>query len=79
MIKGFLRAGVFLAIIAAAVFYVLTQVKSKEPSEHQDLQYPSKTVEVIHVEKIPFRVRSMAYGNIEPATVLNASTSPLIS
>lgn len=72
MIKGFFRVITFLSIIAAAVFYVVTQVNSSTPSEHQNLQYPSKMVEIITAKKIPFRARSIAYGNVEPAAVLSA-------
>lgn len=72
MIKGFFRAITFLSIIAAAVFYVVTQVNSSTPSEHQNLQHPSKMVEIITAKNIPFRARSIAYGNVEPAAVLSA-------
>lgn len=61
-------------IIAAAVAFVVMQVKSKQPIEHKDVQFPVKTVEVLTVKKIPFRTSAIAYGNVEPATVLKAKS-----
>ena len=61
-------------IIAAAVAFVVMQVKSKQSIEHQEVQFPVKTVEVFTVNKIPFRTRAIAYGNVEPATVLKAKS-----
>lgn len=50
------------------------QVKSKQAIEHQDVEFPVKTVEVLTVKKIPFRTRAVAYGNVEPATILKAKS-----
>lgn len=61
-------------IIAVAVVFVVIQIKSKQAIEHQDVQFPVKTVEVLTVKKIPFRTRAVAYGNVEPATVLKAKS-----
>ena len=73
--KKILKNFIFLPLlIAAAVAFVVMQVKSKQPIEHKDVQFPVKTVEVLTVKKIPFRTRALAYGNVEPATVLNAKS-----
>jgi RND family efflux transporter MFP subunit len=73
--KKTLTSFIFLPlIIVAAVAFVLIQVKSKQAIEHQDVQFPVKTVEVLTVKKIPFRTRAVAYGNVEPATVLKAKS-----
>ena len=61
-------------IIAAAVAFVVMQVKSKQAIEHKEVQFPVKTVEVLTVKKIPFRTRALAYGNVEPSTVLKAKS-----
>ncbi|MEB8430827.1 efflux RND transporter periplasmic adaptor subunit [Cocleimonas sp. KMM 6892] len=73
--KKILKNFIFLPlIIAAAVAFVVMQVKSKQAVEHQEVQFPVKTVEVLTVEKIPFRTRAVGYGNVEPATVLQAKS-----
>ena len=73
--KKIFRNFIFLPlIIAAAVAFVVMQVKSKQSIEHQEVQFPVKTVEVFTVKKIPFRTRAVAYGNVEPATVLKAKS-----
>ncbi|MGK0372966.1 MAG: RND family efflux transporter MFP subunit [Glaciecola sp.] len=73
--KKILKNYLFLPIIiAAAVAFVFIQVKSKQAIEHEDVQFPVKTVEVLTLKKIPFRTRAVAYGNVEPATVLQAKS-----
>ena len=73
--KKILKNFIFLPlIIAAAVAFVVMQVKSKEAIEHKEVKIPVKTVEVYTVNKIPFRTRAVAYGNVEPATVLKAKS-----
>ncbi|MFV9616030.1 MAG: efflux RND transporter periplasmic adaptor subunit, partial [Gammaproteobacteria bacterium] len=49
-------------------------VKTKAPVEHLDVGYPVKAVEVITANKIPFRARAMAFGNVEPAVILNTKS-----
>lgn len=73
--KKILKNFIFLPlIIAAAIAFVVMQVKSKQAIEHKEVQFPVKTVEVLTVKKIPFRTRALAYGNVEPATVLKAKS-----
>ena len=73
--KKTLKNFIFLpVIIAAALAFVFIQVKSKQAIEHQDVEFPVKTVEVLTVKKIPFRTRAVAYGNVEPATILKAKS-----
>jgi len=73
--KKTLKNVIFLpVIIAAALAFVFIQVKSKQAIEHQEVEFPVKTVEVLTVNKISFRTRAMAYGNVEPATVLKAKS-----
>jgi RND family efflux transporter MFP subunit len=73
--KKILKNYLFLPfIIVAALAIVFIQVKSKQAIEHQDVQFPVKTVEILTVKRIPFRTRAMAYGNVEPATVLKAKS-----
>lgn len=61
-------------LIIGAVAFVISQVKSKPPVEHQEATYPVKAVEVITAKKIPFRSRALAFGNVEPATLLKAKS-----
>lgn len=61
-------------ILGGAIALVVMQVKSKPPIEHEEATFPVKAVEVITIKKIPFRARAMAFGNVEPATVLKAKS-----
>ena len=73
MIKKFFKSFIFLPLILGlAVALVVMKVKSKAPMEHEEVQFPVKAVEVITVSKVPFRARAMAFGNVEPSTVLKA-------
>ena len=59
-------------VLIAAVAFVVIQVKSKAPIEHEEAKFPTRTVEVMTVNKIPFRGRALAFGNVEPAVLLKA-------
>ena len=74
-LKNRLKNFIFLPlIIAAALVFVFIQFKSKQAIEHQNVEFPVKTVEVLTVKYIPFRTRAVAYGNVEPATMLKAKS-----
>lgn len=68
--KSFILPVILFAAIALIVFLV----KTKAPVEHQIVGYPVKAVEVITANKIPFRARAMAFGNVEPAVTLNTKS-----
>ena len=71
--KNILQKAVILPIIVIiAVALVIIKIKTKPPIEHQELSFPVKTVEIITARKIPFRARSTAYGNVEPAVLVLA-------
>jgi multidrug efflux pump subunit AcrA (membrane-fusion protein) len=71
--KKILQSFITLPVIVfTAIIIVVVLVKSKAPIEHQIMDYPVKAVDVISVKKIPFRVRAMAYGHVEPSIVINA-------
>ncbi len=73
--KKILQNFIFLPLILfAAIAIVVFLVKIKAPIEHQDTGYPVKAVEVITANKIPFRARAMAFGNVEPAVILNTKS-----
>lgn len=73
--KKFFRSFIFLPlIVVAAIAFVVTQVKNKAPVEHTEVSYPVKAVEVITVQKLPFRARATAFGNVEPAVTVNAKS-----
>ncbi len=73
MIKKFFKSFIFLPLILGlAVALVVMKVKSKPPVEHEEVQCPVKAIEVITANRIPFRARAMAFGHVEPATVLKA-------
>jgi multidrug efflux pump subunit AcrA (membrane-fusion protein) len=72
--KKILSFLLLLLIVAGAVALVVTKVKNKPAVEHEVLQFPLKAVEVISAQKIPFRARALAFGNVEPATVLKAKS-----
>ncbi|HIO91342.1 MAG TPA: efflux RND transporter periplasmic adaptor subunit, partial [Leucothrix mucor] len=56
------------------IAFVVIQVKSKAPIEHEEATFPARTVEVITVEKMPFRARALAFGNVEPAVLLKSKS-----
>ena len=73
--KKFFKSFIFLPLIfGGAIFLVVNKVKTKPPIEHEELSYPVKAVEVITIKQIPFRARALAFGNVEPATVLKAKS-----
>ncbi len=74
MKKIFQKSFFLPLIVIIAVTLVIYKVKTKPPIEHEVLQFPTKTVEIITVRKIPFRTRATAYGNVEPAILLKVKT-----
>ena len=68
------KAFVLPLIVIIALAVVILIVKSRQPGEHEVLQFPVRTVEVITARKLPFRSRAIAYGNVEPAVLLKART-----
>ncbi|MEE9334433.1 MAG: hypothetical protein V3U65_10115 [Granulosicoccaceae bacterium] len=73
--KKFFKSFIFLPLIlGGAIAIVVMQVKSKPPIEHKEAKFPVKAVEVITVKQIPFRARAMAFGNVEPATILKVKS-----
>lgn len=73
--KKLLKHPIFLPLLLiTAIAIVVSLVKTKAPVVHQKVGYPVKTVEVITATKIPFRARAMAFGNVEPAVVLNTKS-----
>lgn len=61
-----------LITLAFAVVIAIVLVKSKSPMPHVDSAMPSKAVETITANLIPFRTSITAYGNVEPAITLNS-------
>jgi multidrug efflux pump subunit AcrA (membrane-fusion protein) len=59
-------------IVLTSVAIIVIAVKTKAPIEHEELGYPPKAVEVIRAQKIPFRARVIAFGNVEPAILMMA-------
>ncbi len=74
MKKLFQKAIILPLIVALAVAFVIFKVKSGPPIEHEVLGFPTKSVEVITLKKLPFRSRATAYGNVEPAVLLEAKS-----
>ena len=67
-----LRSGFALIVTLVVAFGVaVVLVKTKAPLEHVATEMPSRVVETITVQEIPFRTRITAYGNVEPAITLN--------
>ncbi|MFW5440726.1 MAG: efflux RND transporter periplasmic adaptor subunit [Methylophilaceae bacterium] len=61
-------------ILGGAIAFVVMQVKSKPPVEHEEAKFPTKAVEVITINQILFRARAMAFGNVEPKVVLKSKS-----
>jgi len=74
MKKVLKKAFILPLIVIIALALVIFTVKFRSPVPHAELQFPTKTVEVITVKKLPFRSRVIAYGNVEPAVLLKAKT-----
>ena len=73
--KKFLQRFFTLPLIfVSAIVIVVVLVKTKTPIEHEPATYPVKAVEVIKVQKIPFRVRATAFGHVEPSVIINAKS-----
>lgn len=73
--KNSLKSFIFLPLIlVVAIVIVVSSVKSNQPVIHQNVGFPITMVKVITAEKIPFRARSMAFGNVEPSVVLNTKS-----
>ena len=69
--KKIFKSFVFLPLILiAAIAFVVFQVKSKPPVEHEVASYPTKAVEVITAKNLPFRARAKAFGYVVPAIVV---------
>lgn len=65
---------ILILIVGGAIALVAYKIKNKPPVAHEVSGFPVKAVEVITAEKIPFRARALAFGNVEPATVLKAKS-----
>jgi len=74
MKKFFQKAFILPLIIIIAVGLVVFKVKTKPPTEHEVLTYPTKTVEVITAQEIDFSPRVTAYGYVEPAVLLKSKS-----
>ncbi|PCI48491.1 MAG: HlyD family secretion protein [Alphaproteobacteria bacterium] len=73
--KKFMKRAVILPLIfIIALLIVIIAVKSRPAIEHEELQFATRTVEVITARKLPFRARAMAYGHVEPVVLLKART-----
>ena len=68
-IKSALVLPVVVLIAVAVVVFV---VKSRPPIDHETMQYPTRSVQAITARTIPFRSRAVAYGNVEPAVLLES-------
>ena len=68
------KAFILPLIIILAIGLVVFKVKTKSPIEHEALQFPTKTVEVITAKKLLFSPRATAYGNVEPAVLLKSKS-----
>jgi len=60
----------FLMMIALGVGGFMFLQKKREPVEHEAARMTPRPVEVMRVERKPFKASVKAYGNVEPAEVL---------
>lgn len=74
MKKLFQKAFILPLILILAIGLVVFKVKNKPPIEHEERQFPTKTVEVITAKNLPFSPRAIAYGNVEPAVLLKTKS-----
>lgn len=71
--KKILKQFLFLPLLViGAIAIVIFQLKDREAPEQGELTPPLRAVEYIEARDIPFRARATAFGNVEPAEVVNA-------
>lgn len=72
MLKFIINALAFIIMIAIGVAATLAvkKIKSKKPISHEVETLPVKAVDVVRVIQQPFVAKIAAYGNVEPAVVL---------
>jgi multidrug efflux pump subunit AcrA (membrane-fusion protein) len=61
---------ILFILIGFGVLVAMLLIKGREPSKHIESEMPRKSVEIIKVRLIPFSVRVVAYGNVEPTVTL---------
>ena len=73
MNKKILRKPVILPIlIIAAIIVAIIVVKTRPALEHEDRSLHPRSVNVIKANTVPTRIKSIGYGNVEPAVALAA-------
>lgn len=73
--KAFLqKPWALFIVIAIGVTGAVLVVKSRAPVEHNGTSLPSKPVDVMIAEHMPFRTHVIAYGNVEPAISFQSKT-----
>ena len=68
---------ILFVIIGLGVLVAMLLVKGRQPSKHTDAEMPSRNVEVIKAQRIPFGAKVVAYGNVEPAITLKTLAESL--
>ncbi len=68
-IKNFLMLALMIALGVGGVLFMK---KNKPALEHAENALPARAVEVMTAERAPFAATVLAYGNVQPATVLEA-------
>lgn len=61
---------IMLVVLALGIGATFMMIKNRPAIQHDNGQMAAKTVDVIGVRELPFRTRVKAYGNVEPAIVL---------
>jgi len=69
--RKFLQKAIILPLMVVVALIVVILVVQFGPSvKFDEPGFPTKTVEVITAKQLPFRSRSVAYGNVEPSVLL---------
>ena len=60
------------ALILCAMVIAVLMVRTGTPTDHAGAVLPTKAVETLTIQPIPFRAQVRAFGNVEPSISLNA-------
>lgn len=74
MFKFLKNLVMFLVMVAIGVGVVMYMEKSKKPLEHTASEMTARPVEIMTIEQKPFTSTVTAYGNVQPATVLQGKS-----
>ena len=68
----FQKPYIFFIVLLVGIAIAVFQIKSKPPIEHNNVEMPAKSVDVITIRTVPISPHVTAYGTVEPSVVLKS-------